>query len=553
MSIHGLFIGIDLYMDGRISNLQCAVRDAESMGSMFESIGAKPVLLLNSRATALSIRRGVSALARKVNYDDTAIIYFAGHGAKETLPLRSSEQRVVPFLVPYDAVRDDLVATAIPMDEVGRFLEMIPCRNVLFFFDSCYSGAATYARTFVLPGTRQAEKGAPVFPEISGKGTVILAASQEYEPSYEDPAVGHGVFTEYLIEALSGGAPASDDGSISLPSVFAHLQEKVPEKTKRLFNQKQSPIQHGTIVENVTFPIIRESPNRTLAGFPYMFLPLTIIVGDRREQEPKTPGDLFALSASPAELRWVLGLGLPPDTEIVSDKVFRNANKEYLLKNFGARNLLVVGSPAANHVARIANETAFFSFDVDPAVHSQMKTISDDIDKIGSDRGELVNYALDPRFREGFRFYMNQYRKGGFIDPLYKFIRRGDTIPHDKDYGVVSICRNPYAPRSSGEFVCILAAGVHLPATMHAVSLLARADDELKDRPLGGIFSVLLTETDWEKRMAFAKPNWSTESYGLLDMRSALFHLKENLDYLKGLTEASIDDRLSLLAQLIGS
>jgi len=86
---------------------------------------------------------------------------------------------------------------------------------------------------------------------------------------------------------------------------------------------------------------------------------------------------------------------------------------------------------------------------------------------------------------------------------------------------------------------------------MHAISLLARAKEEFMDRPLGGVFNVELTEIEWEKRMALAKVNWSTESYTLMEMRTALFKLKEKLNFVQGMTEASIDDRLALLGQLM--
>jgi hypothetical protein len=74
----------------------------------------------------------------------------------------------VPFLVPYDALADDLLGTAIQMEDIGKFLELIPCLNVLLFFDSCYSGAVGNARSFGISSTRQIEKGVPVFPKIAG-------------------------------------------------------------------------------------------------------------------------------------------------------------------------------------------------------------------------------------------------------------------------------------------------------------------------------------------------------------------------------------------------
>ena len=555
MNIHGLFVGIDLYHDTRIPRLQCASRDAQEMCDLFESIGAQATLLLNLRATALAIRRSLVSLARAVGPEDTAIFYFAGHGAKDTLHPHHPKSELIPFLLPCDTIQDDLFGTAIRMDHVGSFLELIRGKNVLFFFDSCYSGTIKNARSFIPIGSRlgAADKGINILPKIAGRGTIIIAASGEYEPAYEDPKIGHGVFTEYLLDALTGGAPGRVGGGVGLDIVYSYLSEKVPEKTSRIYKRKQTPLKHGTEREPVVFPVIQRSPVRTLVDFPHAFLPISVVIGDRREKEPKTRGDLFALSASPAELRWIHSLGLPQDTEIIPDKIFMTAGEKYIQENYGLRNLLVIGSPAANHVARLANETAFFPFAVDPGVYEQWKKMSAEISEIGDDRTKLTNYSYDPRINELLRFYMNQYRKGGFIDPTYTFVKRGETIPYDRDYGVVTISKNPFEPDSSGNFCCILAAGVHLPGTMHAIALLGEARSEFKNRPLGGIFSVHLEEAAFEKRIAGATPRWSTEEYKLKSMYDALMGLndKERKRYAPGiLSEAFVKSRLELLRLL---
>jgi hypothetical protein len=554
MQVHGVFVGIDYYQDPTIPNLRCSANDARTVSEMFQNIGTQVEVLLNSRATALGIRRALTALGRSVESKDTAVFYFSGHGAKGRVPYDVGKSpHIIPFLVPYDSVLNDLLATAIRMEDIGRFLEAIPCQNVLFFFDSCYSGAASNSRSFPIPGARELEKGASVFPKFAGEGKIVLAASGEYEPAYEDPSEGHGIFTEYLIDALSGKAERTR-GHIALSAVFDYLSSNVPEKTDRLYKVRQRPLKKGKEREPIKFPIMRESTTRTLINFPHQFLPLTVVVGDRRETEPKTPGDLFASSASPADLRWLLQLGLPEDTEIVSDKVFRVGDEKYLKETYGVTNMLVVGSPAVNFVARVVNEKAFFPFAVGLGVGEQWNKISDEIKKLGDDRTKLTNYAFDPRNRELLRFYMNQYRKGGFIDPVYSFVRRGDTIPFDRDYGVVTLCRNPYEADLSGRVVCILAAGIHLPGTMHALALLGQTDTKFKDRPLGGVFNVELTEIDWVKRMARAQVNWSTEPYTLMDMRKGLTSLKDpkKVQYIPGIDKEAIDDLLKLLDQLSG-
>jgi hypothetical protein len=553
MNIHAVFVGIDQYQDVRIPSLRCAARDALSICGIFESIGASVDLLVNNRATAVGIRRSLTSLARGVDEDDTAIFYFSGHGAMEHLKPRSSNPQYVPLLLPYDTVQDDLMATAIQIEEIGRFLGMITCRNVLFLFDSCYSGTAANTRSFPIPGMRATEKGIEMMPRIAGEGTVVLAACGEYEPAYEDPASGHGIFTEFILEGLSGRA-STGLGTVTVGSLYDYVAREVPGKTENLFNgYRQRPIKHGHERVPIQFPVMQRCAVKSLVNFPYDFLPITVVIGDRREPDYKTIGDVFAYSASPAELRWLLRLGLPQDTEIISDKVFLEAQDDFLVERYGSTNLLVIGSPAANLVARAANETAFFPFAVDLGTREQWHKVYGELRALRGQRTKLVNYASDPRTSDLRRYYLNQYRKGGLIDPTYTCVKRGETVPSDKDYGVVTICRNPYARGPGDATHCVMAAGVHLPGTMHALNLLTKAKVEFTERPLGGVFTVTLTEGDWVKRIVTGRLGWSTEPYDLNHFRECLVTLKtsERLRYVEGeITAQDVDLRIDLLDQM---
>src|SRR2546430_12635504 len=60
------------------------------------------------------------------------------------------------------------------------------------------------------------------------------------------------------------------------------------------------------------------------------------------------------------------------DTDVISDKVFVNldyegkeSDRRELEDLCGGKNLLIIGSPAANHLARIANRGALFRFALD--------------------------------------------------------------------------------------------------------------------------------------------------------------------------------------------
>ena len=85
---------------------------------------------------------------------------------------------------------------------------------------------------------------------------------------------------------------------------------------------------------------------RTLERFPDDFYPLMAVCGDRREDPPKTPGDLLAYSASTLDLMYFSELNLSREVRIVSDKMFAFLEDKDLRNEFGNTNLLVIGSPA---------------------------------------------------------------------------------------------------------------------------------------------------------------------------------------------------------------
>ncbi len=67
----------------------------------------------------------------------------------------------------------------------------------------------------------------------STSGRVIITASAGSEVSQEDPQYGHGVFTYYLLRALSGAADGDGDGNgeVTVFEVFGYVNREVAKAT----------------------------------------------------------------------------------------------------------------------------------------------------------------------------------------------------------------------------------------------------------------------------------------------------------------------------------
>jgi len=557
MTIFGLFIGIDSYSDRRIPDLKYATNDARTLHRIFaSSLECSSQLLVGKDATARAVRMMISNISREAREEDSVVLFYSGHGATERIVTVSREQEINSYLVTFDAEVDDLESTAISMEiDVPRFFRKLRARNIIFFVDTCYSGQAG-GKTFPIKGSRlrDIKPGFPQLDKIIGKGRVIVTASDATEVAFEDDVLQHGVFTYMLVDGLRGGIkrPGNRDHT-TFSELFNHLQKEVPRKSKELLGRAQHPIYKGEIKEEIRFPLLRGMGYRSLLEFPHAFHPITVVVGDRREgpENIKSAGDIFAYSASPSDLSWILKLGLPRDTDIVSDKVFVVSDEEYLRERFGSQNLLVVGSPASNLLARQVNQTAIFPFQVDEDTQRNAAEMSDTIQKVKDHPLDLRRFAIDERNQEQLRFYMNQFRKGGFLDPTNLRGLRGFVIPPDKDYGVITLSKNVFAQEENNEFLVILAGGVHLPGTMQATRYLISPDHSFKERPLGGVFSVSLIDQRWAERLTNTETEWSTEAYNTPDgLIESFLAMKEVPNRPPEMSDSFLESRVSFIRNL---
>lgn len=227
-------------------------------------------LLLDEQATHSAIRDSImSWLGDKTRATPEAlvVIFFAGHGtmgADKLDPngLTDEEDGYDEYLLPYDAGRvparrsfwDSLVCD----DEFAFWLGHLDSRKIVVVLDSCHSGDMAraivrgilpldagrailvtdgFTRDLVLRSNRQTDGTA---------GLIILSACKADEDSHEDPALGHGVFTYYIVEALTTLAT-----SISVERLFSYAKTSILGHEPRW---PQTPTMDGSYSGEVYLP-----------------------------------------------------------------------------------------------------------------------------------------------------------------------------------------------------------------------------------------------------------------------------------------------------------
>ena len=253
-TIWAVVIGINNYP--HIRPLKYAVNDAELFYDYLIRYNHIPkenvTLLLDQKATLTQLRSTLGThLKNKAGKEDMVIIFFAGHGATERDIMSPDGDGLEKYLLPYDVVSDDLYATALPMREISHIFNRIQSERLVFFADSCYSGASG-GRTIGVSGTRANISDAFLDRIATGKGRVIITASGANEVSTEKDEIHQGVFTYYLIEGLRGKADTDKDGLVTVDEVYDYVSKQVPQAT----GQEQHPMKKGTVKGQLNIGIV---------------------------------------------------------------------------------------------------------------------------------------------------------------------------------------------------------------------------------------------------------------------------------------------------------
>ena len=179
-------------------------------------------LLTGENAQRENIVSALNWLAQSAAQDDTAIIYFSGHGTEGP-----------DFhLVPYGFDWKDLIGTAISGAEFTALLRKIQSQKLLVLLDCCHAGGQADAKSFVkspMPSTALEELA-------HGSGRVVIASSRKDEVSWTGNP--YSQFTMAVLEALCGLGAFEQDGFVRVLDLTLHVGRFVPART----GDKQHPI-----------------------------------------------------------------------------------------------------------------------------------------------------------------------------------------------------------------------------------------------------------------------------------------------------------------------
>jgi metacaspase-1 len=201
-------------------DLRALLLDATACGYVSDNV----ISLLDDRATCDNIRAALHELADRTGPEDTAIVFFSGHGAFDP---RGGDSR--QFILPYDSNPQNLPATAIAGDEMTSLLNKIQAGRLLVLFDSCHSGGAGDPKGQLAQfKTGLSEDYYQALAQ--GRGRAVIASSRPNEVSWTLGGMNNSLFTHYLLEALRGKGKTLGDGYVRVFDLFRHVADYVPQK-----------------------------------------------------------------------------------------------------------------------------------------------------------------------------------------------------------------------------------------------------------------------------------------------------------------------------------
>ncbi len=194
--------------------------------------------LLNEHATLANFyTKGFQWLkVKQLQKGDRLFIYLAGHGDA------IDEDQF--FYLTYDCnpagdKNNYLVGGAVQLYNLKLKIAKETAKGVEVFFimDACRSNE--------LPGGKEGQGFLNAAISEKKVGEIIMLATGAGQESLEDASIGngHGLFTYYLVDGLSGMADSVDmkDNIITLAEIQKYVEKNVPSIAQQRFKRKQNP------------------------------------------------------------------------------------------------------------------------------------------------------------------------------------------------------------------------------------------------------------------------------------------------------------------------
>jgi len=220
---HALIIGNNAYTN--LSPLKTAVNDATAIADLLRTTYGFTVTLLTN-ATREDIITALDQLRASLTEQDNLLIYYAGHGVRDT-----SEER--GYWLPVNAQQGSRIQW-VANTTITDALKAMEAKHILVVADSCYSGTLTRGIDVVRPSSG-VERDTYLARIVQKRSRTVLT-SGGLEPVADSGGGGeHSVFAKAFLTALQENRDVLDGQQlfhlIRRPVILNAPTEQTPEYT----------------------------------------------------------------------------------------------------------------------------------------------------------------------------------------------------------------------------------------------------------------------------------------------------------------------------------
>jgi HEAT repeat protein len=215
------------YQHAELRKLNAPQHDVKTLAALLErpDIGGYQAQVLID-GTKGAIERAINRMLVEGERDDTALIFFAGHGLKhENGKLYFAAKNTEP---------EFLGGTAVSAAWLMEQMQDSRVRSQIVLLDCCFGGA--FARSLWPRGDKVESGESLKVPDLaqSGRGQVVITAADAMQFAFEgralngNPPMSH--FTRVLVQGLrTGAADTDDDGKVTVDEVMRYLESGLRE------------------------------------------------------------------------------------------------------------------------------------------------------------------------------------------------------------------------------------------------------------------------------------------------------------------------------------
>jgi uncharacterized caspase-like protein/WD40 repeat protein len=241
-------IGINKY-EKETYNLGFAIPDATSFTEAIQTASkdlfseVNVTFIKDKEATKANILKQFEQLKPIIKKNDVFVFYYAGHGA---MSVAAEGEQSVFHLVPSDVTnfysKEMLKEKGVSTADLQQISKDVNAQKQLFVIDACQSGGAVEG----IVNTRGVMNEKELANLARSTGTYFLTASGSDQLAGEFAALGHGVFTYAILQALTGKADATNgDNKVSVKELSLYVENAVPNLSEQYKGQRQFPVSYG--------------------------------------------------------------------------------------------------------------------------------------------------------------------------------------------------------------------------------------------------------------------------------------------------------------------